>query len=148
MRPLPQGAVEGTWLPAGQAALVRQLRGGEVQVAHQRKPRAEPAFSATEIPRYGDGKGYVAGVSLSLDGHMRWRWVFVFTVWMAVGTGCPETWREGGTLDRAMAKDIAEELHRHGCYLDDEEWDEKCDVPSAQWDKSGCPHECRFRAGP
>ena len=76
---------------------------------------------------------------------MGWRRMFVSMSLMAVGTGCPETWREGGTIDRAMAKDIAEELHRHDCYLSHEEWLKRCDVPSALWGKSGCPHECQFR---
>ena len=40
---------------------------------------------------------------------MRWRRVFTFMLWLAVGTGCPETWREGGTIDRAMAQDIEAE---------------------------------------
>jgi len=78
---------------------------------------------------------------------MRWRRVFAFTVWMAVGTGCPETWREGGTIDRAMAKDLAEELHRHDCYLGEEEWRDQCANPE-DWGKSRCPHECQFRIAP
>ena len=54
---------------------------------------------------------------------MRWRRVFAFWVWLVVGTGCPETWREDGTIDRAMTKDIEEELHRHDCPLSKEEWE-------------------------
>ncbi|KFA87211.1 hypothetical protein [Archangium violaceum] len=76
---------------------------------------------------------------------MHWRRVFAFTVVLAVGTGCPETWREGGTIDRAMAKDLAEELHRHDCPLSKEEWVAKCNVPSEQWEDSGCPHACQFK---
>jgi hypothetical protein len=79
---------------------------------------------------------------------MRWRRVFAFTVWLAVGTGCPETWREGGTIDRAMAKDIEEELHRHDCFLSKEEWQERCNVPPAEWKDSGCPHACQFKVDP
>ena len=75
---------------------------------------------------------------------MRWRRVFAFTVVMAVGTGCPETWREGGTIDRAMAKDIQEELHRHDCPLGEKEWKQTCGVEEL-WVKRGCPHECQFR---
>jgi hypothetical protein len=75
---------------------------------------------------------------------MRWRLVFAFALLMAVGTGCPETWREGGTIDRAMAKDIEEELHRHDCHLSREEWLRRCEVP-ALWVDLGCPHECQFR---
>ena len=75
---------------------------------------------------------------------MPWRRAFAFTVWMAVGTGCPETWREGGTLDRAMAKDLEEELHRHDCDLSEEEWRQACRFPE-QWGELGCPHECQFR---
>ncbi|MFY0528387.1 hypothetical protein ACN28I_36240 [Archangium gephyra] len=78
---------------------------------------------------------------------MRWRRVFTFMVWLVVATGCPETWREGGTIDRAMAQDIEEELHRHDCFLSKEEWEEKCEVP-ALWVKLKCPHQCRFRAAP
>ncbi len=78
---------------------------------------------------------------------MRWRRVFTFTVWLAVGTGCPETWREGGTIDRAMAKDLAEEMHRHDCPLSEEQWKKRCRVP-AQWVRLDCPHACQFRADP
>lgn len=76
---------------------------------------------------------------------MRWRWVFAVTV-MGMGTGCPETWREGGTIDRAMAKDLAEELHRHDCPLSKGEWKTRCEDP-AQWVAEKCPHACQFRAG-
>jgi hypothetical protein len=79
---------------------------------------------------------------------MRWRRVFAFTVVLAVGTGCPETWREGGTIDRAMEKDIEEELHQHDCPLSKEEWRKKCKVSPDQWVRSGCPHACQFRADP
>ncbi|MFL5356546.1 hypothetical protein [Archangium sp.] len=75
---------------------------------------------------------------------MRWRQVFAFTWLMVVGTACPETWREGGTLDRAMEKDIEEELHRHNCYLSEEQWKAACRIP-AQWERNGCPHQCQFR---
>jgi predicted RNA-binding Zn-ribbon protein involved in translation (DUF1610 family) len=75
---------------------------------------------------------------------MRWRFAFALTV-VVLGTGCPETWREGGTIDRAMAKDIQEELHRHDCPLSKEEWVERCNVPSEQWGLFKCPHECQFR---
>lgn len=79
---------------------------------------------------------------------MRWRGVLTFTVWMAMGTGCPETWREGGTIDRAMAKDLAEEMHRHDCLLSEEEWKRLCNVPPEEWGTKECPHECRFRGNP
>ncbi|MFE8603471.1 hypothetical protein [Archangium violaceum] len=79
---------------------------------------------------------------------MRWRGVLTFTVWMAMGTGCPETWREGGTIDRAMAKDLAEEMHRHDCLLSDEEWKKHCRVPPELWESKGCPHACQFRVDP
>lgn len=75
---------------------------------------------------------------------MRWRRVFAFTLLMAVGTGCPETWREGGTIDRAMAKDIEEELHRHDCDLSREEWERRCRFDE-QWVELECPHQCQFR---
>jgi hypothetical protein len=78
---------------------------------------------------------------------MCWRRVFAFTVWMVVGTGCPETWREGGTIDRAMAKDIEEELHRHDCDLSREEWEWRCRAPE-RWGKRGCPHQCQFKSDP
>ncbi|HZH17974.1 MAG TPA: hypothetical protein VE057_26720 [Archangium sp.] len=78
---------------------------------------------------------------------MRWRRVFAFMVWLVVGTGCPETWREGGTIDRAMAKDLAEEMHRHDCPLSEDEWNERCAIP-ARWVDEECPHACQFRADP
>jgi hypothetical protein len=67
---------------------------------------------------------------------------------MAMGTGCPETWREGGTIDRAMAKDLAEEMHQHDCYLSEEEWKKHCRVSPELWETEGCPHECQFRVDP
>jgi hypothetical protein len=73
---------------------------------------------------------------------MRRRFAFALMVVM-LGAGCPETWREGGTIDRAMAKDIEEELHRHNCYLSREEWKKNCDSPAA-WEDFRCPHECQF----
>ncbi|HZH15894.1 MAG TPA: hypothetical protein VE057_16185 [Archangium sp.] len=79
---------------------------------------------------------------------MRWRWVFAFWVWLVVATGCPETWREGGTIDRAMAQDIEEELHRHDCPLSKEEWREKCRGSPDQREQFECPHECQYRADP
>jgi hypothetical protein len=78
---------------------------------------------------------------------MRWRRVFAFTCLMAVGTGCPETWREGGTIDRAMAKDIEEELHRHNCPLSKAEWEFRC-LGAQQEQAPECPHEYQFRMEP
>ena len=78
---------------------------------------------------------------------MCWRRVLAVMVWMAVGTGCPETWREGCTIDRAMAKDIEEELHRHNCPLSKEKWEERCEDP-ALWVTRNCPHQCQFRDDP
>ncbi|HEX5747300.1 MAG TPA: hypothetical protein VFZ09_13740 [Archangium sp.] len=79
---------------------------------------------------------------------MRWRGVLMSTVWMVMGTGCPETWREGGTIDRAMAKDLAEEMHRHDCYLSEEEWKSRCEVPPELWEDKKCPHACQFEVDP
>lgn len=78
---------------------------------------------------------------------MRWRRVFAFTCLVAVGTGCPETWREGGTIDRAMEKDIEEELHRHNCYLSKADWESKCLAPEVEG-APNCPHECQFMVTP
>lgn len=50
---------------------------------------------------------------------------------LALCTARRETWREGGTIDRAMAKDIQEELRSHhrppDCQMSDEEWAVKYD---------------------
>jgi hypothetical protein len=75
---------------------------------------------------------------------MRWRWVFAVTVVMAVGTGCPETWRKGGMIDRAMAKDIAEGLRRYNCHLSRDEWRDQCRTEEL-WEDLECPPECQFR---
>lgn len=74
---------------------------------------------------------------------MRWRQVFAFTWLVVVTTACPETWREGGTIDRAMEKDIEAELHRHNCPLSKREWTNKCGI-RALWGDNGCPHQCQF----
>jgi hypothetical protein len=75
---------------------------------------------------------------------MHWRRVFVFTVVMVVGMGCPETWRKGGIIDRAMAKDIAEGLRRYNCSLSRDEWMDKCRHEEL-WEDFECPPECQFR---
>ena len=65
---------------------------------------------------------------------------------LALCTACPETWREGGTIDRAMAKDIQEELHPPrkppACQMSDEEWAKRCDLAAGASPSKRCPSDC------
>ncbi len=47
-------------------------------------------------------------------------------------------------MDRAMAKDIQENLQRQKqpCTLSEAEWEERCEEP-ADWEYFDCPQECR-----
>lgn len=63
---------------------------------------------------------------------------------LAVGTGCPETWGIGGTMDQAMARDIDEEMHQRECKLGKDEWRYRCEKP-ALWTERHCPPECQGR---
>ncbi|ATB44298.1 hypothetical protein CYFUS_009785 [Cystobacter fuscus] len=61
-------------------------------------------------------------------------------------TACPETWRKGGRIDRALAKDVKAEwrdrqLPSH-CALSEEEWEEQC-AGSEDWEESNpCHRAC------
>jgi H+/Cl- antiporter ClcA len=77
-------------------------------------------------------------------GPMRWRLAFTCTLLLTAGTGCPDTWGIGGTMDQAMARDIAAEMHRRDCKLSEEEWEKKCLNP-ALWVARECPPECQGR---
>ncbi|MET0405530.1 MAG: hypothetical protein ABW123_24140 [Cystobacter sp.] len=65
---------------------------------------------------------------------------------LALCTACPETGREGGRIDRAMAKDVQDELRSRrqppACQLFDEEWAELCDHAEGSSPSSECPAEC------
>ena len=75
---------------------------------------------------------------------MDWRLVIVSTLLLAVCSGCPRTWGRGGAMDRAMAKDIQENVQRQkqSCTLSEAEWEERCEDP-ADWEYFDCPQECR-----
>lgn len=59
------------------------------------------------------------------------RWPLKSLLLLALCTACPETWRKGGTIDRAMAKDIEDEQQDRGpppgCELSVEQWASQCD---------------------
>ncbi len=61
-------------------------------------------------------------------------------------TACPEVWGREGTIEKAMAKDIDEEVSRRGrpsdCPLSDEEWAEVCDSGSDRERAQLCPDDC------
>lgn len=73
------------------------------------------------------------------------RWPLFFLL-LPLCTACPETWREGGHIDRAMAKDVQEELRSlrqpPACQLSDEEWAELCARAEGLPPSSECPAEC------
>jgi hypothetical protein len=74
---------------------------------------------------------------------MAWRLAVLLTLLLAVCMGCPHAWGRGGSIDRAMAKDIQENLQRkHSCTLSEAEWVERCEDP-ADWEYFDCPQECR-----
>lgn len=92
---------------------------------------------------YGAG-GLSACPPVHERGHMRWRLGFTCSLLLTVGTGCPETWGIGGTMDQAMARDIDAEMHRRDCKLSKAEWTEKCSKPEL-WVDEECPPECQGR---
>ncbi|ATB35283.1 hypothetical protein CYFUS_000695 [Cystobacter fuscus] len=74
------------------------------------------------------------------------RWSLMSLI-LALCTACPETWREGGTIDRAMAKDIQDGLRSRrrppACQMSDKEWAERCDFAEGTLPSTRCPPSCR-----
>ena len=74
---------------------------------------------------------------------MGWRLAVIMVFLLALGTGCPHTWGRGGTIDRAMEKDIQERLRQQRCHIGLEKWLELCSEPE-DWELLNCPPACRF----
>jgi hypothetical protein len=75
---------------------------------------------------------------------MNWRLAVASTLLLGLCAACPRTWGRGGTMDRAMAKDIRENLQRNkpACLLTEAEWADRCEDPD-DWEFFDCPKECR-----
>ncbi len=80
---------------------------------------------------------------------MRGSWALVPL--LVLCTACPETWREGGTIDRALAKDLEEERrernHEPPC-TPLEKWDEVCGEGQGAFIPAGCRDRCRPKRKP
>ena len=75
---------------------------------------------------------------------MDWRFTAVSALLLSLCTGCPRTWGRGGTMDRAMERDLQENLRqsKQPCTLSEAERAERCEDPE-DWDYFDCPRECR-----
>jgi len=56
---------------------------------------------------------------------MRWMTAGLWALCLVGATACPETYRKGGRLDRAMRQDMKEQLIPHSCPKD--VWDVVCE---------------------
>jgi hypothetical protein len=56
---------------------------------------------------------------------MRWMSAGLYALCVLGMTGCPETYRRGGRLDRAMRQDMKEQLVPHTCSED--VWNRVCE---------------------
>ncbi len=72
--------------------------------------------------------------------------VLMLVLLLAAETGCPHTWRKGGTIDMMVEKQMWENANssKRSCLLTSEEWDERCKdlglkPESERW---RCPKEC------
>jgi hypothetical protein len=74
---------------------------------------------------------------------MGWRLTVIGMLLLALGTGCPHTWGRGGTIDRALEKDIQKRLREHRCHIGPDQWIELCAEPE-DWDVLNCPPACQF----
>jgi hypothetical protein len=61
---------------------------------------------------------------------------------LIICTGCPDTWRKGGKMDRAMAKDIQQMTDQKDCPLDEDEFEYRCETEEL-WEARSCPPECQ-----
>ncbi|WNG44152.1 hypothetical protein F0U60_08570 [Archangium minus] len=64
---------------------------------------------------------------------------------LVLETGCPHAWGRGGTIDKALAKDMREYLSNRNCTLEDEEWWEQCGEDfwiRPRIEQNECPLEC------
>jgi hypothetical protein len=74
---------------------------------------------------------------------MIWRLVVVSMLLLVIETGCPHTWGRGGTIDRAMERDLQERLRQQRCNIGPDKWLEICSEPE-DWEPLGCPRACQF----
>lgn len=78
--------------------------------------------------------------------------LLALTLFLMMNTGCPETWRKGGSIDRAMAKDMEEEWRDRErpprCPMPDDEWLEACMGDSNHAASGKCMPECQIKEMP
>ncbi len=74
------------------------------------------------------------------------RRLLMLVLLLAVETGCPHTWRRGGTIDMMVERQLWQNANdgKRGCHLTGEEWNMNCKdfyskPESEQWK---CPEEC------
>lgn len=65
---------------------------------------------------------------------------------LTLETGCPHTWRKGGTVDMMIEKNMwdTSNASRRSCQMSLAEWDEKCRNLESKPDSEHwkCPKEC------
>lgn len=75
------------------------------------------------------------------------RWLLISVPLLTLCVACPETWRKGGSIDRAMEKDVQDErrdLRRPSrCPMSDEEWAKLCVDSTGKGVSAQCLPECR-----
>jgi len=64
---------------------------------------------------------------------------------LATQSGCPYEWGRGGTIDRALEKDMREYYQMNRCALDEEQWLALCgrNRRTSPADLEACPVECQ-----
>ncbi len=66
---------------------------------------------------------------------------------LAVGTGCPHSWRKGGAIDMMIEKNIWDNANssNRSCQMSPQEWDVKCKnfTSKTREEKFQCPLECQ-----
>ena len=75
------------------------------------------------------------------------RWSLLSIPLLVLCTACPEVWGRDGTIEKAMAKDVRDEVMKRrrppNCHMSDEEWVELCDDGNGQNASDECPDDCR-----
>jgi hypothetical protein len=74
------------------------------------------------------------------------RRLLALSLLLTMETGCPHTWRKGGSVDMMLEKQMWEKANssKQSCRMTPEEWDKHCKdleskPDSEQWK---CPKEC------
>lgn len=74
------------------------------------------------------------------------RWSLMSLMLLALCTACPETWRKGGRIDRALSKELGTEWRERQrppqCLLSAEEWEEQCEDGEEDESPDVCHPEC------